>query len=201
MTSGTDGRVEGDRSGSFGQAHSLSPVDRFGIWLSRRSLHHHAGEFAGRRVADIGCGFEATFARSILDEVDTLTLVDLALAPDLLDDPRVLSIQGTLPGSLDDVADSSQDLTMCMSVVEHVWDDLALVRGLRRITAPGGTVVINVPSWLGKSALEFSAFRLGLSPAGEMNDHKRYYDPKDLWPLLVRAGFVPQGSGKKMWIG
>ena len=25
-----------------------------------------------------------------------------------------------------------------------------------------------------------------------MNDHKMYYDPKDLWPLLVRAGFIPQ---------
>ena len=25
-----------------------------------------------------------------------------------------------------------------------------------------------------------------------MNDHKIYYDPRDLWPLLVRAGFIPQ---------
>ena len=24
-----------------------------------------------------------------------------------------------------------------------------------------------------------------------MNDHKRYYDPRDLWPMLVEAGFVP----------
>jgi hypothetical protein len=48
-----------------------------------------------------------------------------------------------------------------------------------------------VPSWLGKRALEFSAFRLGLSPAEEMDDHKYYFDPKDLWPLLVRAGFRP----------
>jgi hypothetical protein len=24
-----------------------------------------------------------------------------------------------------------------------------------------------------------------------MDDHKAYYDPRDLWPLLVRAGFRP----------
>jgi hypothetical protein len=24
-----------------------------------------------------------------------------------------------------------------------------------------------------------------------MDDHKNYYDPRDLWPLLVRAGFKP----------
>ena len=24
-----------------------------------------------------------------------------------------------------------------------------------------------------------------------MDDHKTYYDPKDLWPLLVKAGFAP----------
>ena len=38
-----------------------------------------------------------------------------------------------------------------------------------------------------------SAARAGLSPAEEMDDHKTYYDPQDLWPLLVRAGFAPHG--------
>ena len=48
-----------------------------------------------------------------------------------------------------------------------------------------------VPSWRGRWFLELSAFRLGLSPKDEMDDHKNYYDVKDFWPLLVRAGFVP----------
>ena len=34
-------------------------------------------------------------------------------------------------------------------------------------------------------------FGLLFSPAEEMEDNKRYYDPRDLWPLLVRAGFTP----------
>ena len=36
-----------------------------------------------------------------------------------------------------------------------------------------------------------SAFRLGTSPAHEMDDHKMYYGKRELWPLLVRAGFKP----------
>ncbi len=60
-----------------------------------------------------------------------------------------------------------------------------------RILAPGGTCIVNVPSWIGKRLLELAAFRLSVSPRDEMDDHKRYYDPRDLWPMLVRAGFKP----------
>jgi hypothetical protein len=44
---------------------------------------------------------------------------------------------------------------------------------------------------LAKRFVEFCAFRLGLSSPEEMDDHKMYYDSKDLWPLLRRAGFLP----------
>ena len=55
----------------------------------------------------------------------------------------------------------------------------------------GGVLLVNVPTWTGKAFLELSAFRLGLSPACEMDDHRMYYGRRDLWPLLVRAGFRP----------
>ena len=58
------------------------------------------------------------------------------------------------------------------------------------VAAPGGVCLVNVPSWRGKRYLELSA-RLGLSPAEEIRDHKTYYDPADLWPLLIEAGFQP----------
>ena len=61
----------------------------------------------------------------------------------------------------------------------------------RRLLRPGGLLLVIVPTWRGKWFLEFSAFRLGTSPACEMDDHKAYYEKRDLWPLLVKAGFSP----------
>jgi SAM-dependent methyltransferase len=179
------------RSGSFGQQQRPSPIDRLGIWLSARSIRRHVGTFRGLRVVDVGCGYQATFARSVLAEVAQLTLLDLAIAPDLHATPRVSVHEGELPATLASVPTAGADLVVCINVLEHLWDDELTLAELHRIAVPGGCVVVNVPSWRGKVALETSAFRLGLSPREEMDDHKRYYDPRDLWPLLVKAGFQP----------
>jgi SAM-dependent methyltransferase len=182
---------EGERLTAFGQGFSPSPVDRFGVWLSARALRREVGSFGDKRLGDFGCGYDASFARSLLDEVASAVLVDVALAADLKADGRVTAIEGRLPDALAELADRSLDVALCISVLEHLWDPLAMLRELHRVTAAGGVCLVNVPSWQGKRFLEFSAFRLGLSPAEEMDDHKRYYDPRDLWPLLVSAGFVP----------
>jgi SAM-dependent methyltransferase len=87
--------------------------------------------------------------------------------------------------------DRSLDIITCVSVLEHLTRPEEALAEFRRLLAPGGVCLVNVPSWWGKWALELSAFRLGLSPRAEMDDHKRYYDPRDLWPLLVAAGFLP----------
>jgi SAM-dependent methyltransferase len=182
---------EGERLTAFGQTLSPSLVDRFGVWLSARALRREVGSFRGKRLGDFGCGYDAAFARSVLDEVASAVLVDVALAEDLKADNRVTAIEGQLPGALAELPDRSLDVTLCISVLEHLWDPLGMLRELHRVTAVGGVSLLNVPSWQGKRFLEFSAFRLGFSPAEEMDDHKRYYDPRDLWPLLVSAGFVP----------
>jgi SAM-dependent methyltransferase len=177
--------------GAYGQHRPPTPVDRFGVWLSARALRKHVTNFAGLRLGDFGCGYEARFVRSVLDEVGHATLVDVALAPDLKADPRVTVIEGALPDALGAVSDNSMDVVLCISVLEHLWDPVSMLRELRRVAAPGAVCLVNVPSWRGKRYLEFSAFRLGLSPAEEIRDHKTYYDPRDLLPLLAQAGFRP----------
>lgn len=184
-------RSERIREGAFGQDRRLSSVDRFGTWLSSRAIRRHAGSFAGLRIGDFGCGYDARFVRTVLDVVDEAVLVDVALAPDLETHPRVTAVRGRLPDAVEQIEDGSLDAVLCISVLEHLEDPLTALRGFHRLLRPGGVCLVNVPTWRGKRFLELSAFRLRLSPAEEMDDHKRYYDPRDLWPLLVAAGFLP----------
>jgi len=184
---------DADRAHAFGQVHSASAVDRLGIRLSGRRIRRAVRDFSGKRVGDFGCGYHASFVRSVLGRIERAVLVDIALAPDLLAHPKVRGIEGQLPGVLDEVESASLDVVLCISVLEHLWDPATALRHIRRVLAPSGVALINVPSWRGKRFLEFSAFRLGLSPVEEMDDHKAYYDPRDLWPLLVQAGFQPHG--------
>jgi SAM-dependent methyltransferase len=184
--------ADGGRAGSFGQHHELTPVDRFGVWLSGRSIRRHVPSFAGKRIADVGCGFDASFARTVLDQVEHAVLLDTAVDPDLKAHPLAEVVEGPLPDTLAPLPDADLDVVMCTSVLEHLWEPQRALDEMHRILRPGGVCLVNVPSWRGKTFLELSAFRLGLSPADEMNDHKAYYDPRDLWPMLVRAGFRPQ---------
>ena len=181
------------RSTSFGQLGAMSPADRLGIWLSGRRIRKEVGDFGDKAIGDFGCGYQAKFTRTVLGEVASATLVDVALAEDLKANPKVRAIEGALPDALGDVPDKSLDIVMCVSVLEHLWHPEVALAEFKRVLTPGGTCVLNVPSWRGKRFLELSAFRLGLSPAEEMDDHKWYFDPRDLWPLLVRAGFLPHG--------
>ena len=178
------------RSGAYGQTRALTPVDRFGVWLSAVAVRRHA-RFENARFGDFGCGFDARLARTQLDVARSAVLVDVALAEDLKANPKVQALEGSLLEVTPELPDASLDVVLCLSVLEHLWDPDIVLAEFRRLLAPDGVALINVPSWLGKPCLELAAFRLGLSPAEEMEDHKRYYDPRDLWPLLVRAGFKP----------
>lgn len=180
-----------ERQEAFLQTSRGTVVDKLGVWLSGWQIRRHVPSFDGKRVGDLGCGYQAAFSRTILGRVASAVLVDVALAEDLKNDARVQAIEGRLPDVLGMLPSASLDVVMVVSVLEHVDDPRRLLTEARRLLAPGGVALINVPSWRGKKWLELSAFRLGLSPAAEMDDHKTYYDVKDLWPLLVTAGFRP----------
>jgi SAM-dependent methyltransferase len=178
------------RSEAYGERRPLTPVDRFGVWLSSIAVRRHA-DFANKRLADFGCGYDACLARDLLPRVASACLVDVHLAEDLRQHPKVAAMEGTIEEVLPTIPDDSIDVVLCLSVLEHLGDPQAALDGFRRILAGEGVLLVNVPTWRGKMFLELSAFRLGVSPAIDMDDHKRYYDPRDLWPMLVRAGFRP----------
>ena len=179
------------RTESYLQDKQPSVLDRFGRWLSQRRLHSALNDAKGKTVADIGCGYKAALTTPYLDGLDQLILVDVSLDDDLIAHTRTQSHLGQLPDVLSSIPDATADLVISNNVVEHVWDDQRLLDELHRILKPGGRLCVNVPSWLGKWALEFCSFRLGLVPVEEIEDHKRYYNPQELWPMMVKAGFKP----------
>ena len=180
----------GERASSYGQDRPPTVVDRFGVWLGARAARRQAN-FDGARLADFGCGYDATFTRSQLAALRSAVLVDVALAEDLKRDPKVTAVEGSIVDVLPTLQSGSLDIVVCLSVLEHLWDPQAALDHFHRLLAPGGAAILNVPSWLGKPFLELASFRLGVAPAEEMDDHKAYYNPRDLWPMLVKAGFKP----------
>jgi SAM-dependent methyltransferase len=178
------------REESFGQADL--PATRVALRdrLILNSLLKRGEPYEGKRFADIGCGFHAQSSRVLIERAASTTLADVALADDLQAHPRVRALQGPLPEVLEQIDNGSIDALLCSAVLEHLWDPAATLRHFPRVLAEGGRALINVPSWRGKRILEFVAFRLGMS-TDEMDDHKMYYDPRDLWPLLIKAGFRP----------
>jgi SAM-dependent methyltransferase len=181
-----------ERDESYGQ-HGLSPVDRFGVWLSLRAIRRHVTLDESARVVDLGCGYEATLLRTIAGGIASGIGVDLRVSDATKEVPRLSFIELPIEDALPRLEPASADVIFAISVLEHLADPNQALRECHRVLAADGKLVVNVPTWRGKRFLELSAFRLGLSPAVEMDDHKMYYDSRDLWPLFVRAGFRPSG--------
>jgi 2-polyprenyl-3-methyl-5-hydroxy-6-metoxy-1,4-benzoquinol methylase len=180
-----------DRGTSYGQGHQMTLMDRAGGWLNVRQIRRRVRGFTGKSVADLGCGFNARFARTILGEAAHVTLIDLALADDLKQHPGVTAIEGELPEILARVESRTLDVVVCTNVLEHLWQPSVALQHVRRTLKPGGMAYLNVPSWTGKVLLETAAFRLGLTSPIEIDDHKTYYDRRELWRLVVSSGFKP----------
>jgi SAM-dependent methyltransferase len=185
--------MSGREDESYG-TKPLTWVDRLGVWMSARAVGQAVRRrFPGQRVRalDLGCGYHASLLVELRPLLSQGTGVDFHVSSQVSAIPGFQVIEGRVEEVLPRLEAGAYDLVTLINVLEHLQDDAGVLLGIRRLLSPGGLLVINVPTWAGKRALEFSAFRLGLSPRQEMNDHKMYYGIRDLWPLLVRAGFRP----------
>jgi 2-polyprenyl-3-methyl-5-hydroxy-6-metoxy-1,4-benzoquinol methylase len=75
------------------------------------------------------------------------------------------------------VDDGTFDVVTVLDVIEHVEDHIALVAEVRRVTRPGGKVMVTVP-----------AFRFLWGPQDEISHHHRRYVRPELRSVLERAG-------------
>lgn len=76
-------------------------------------------------------------------------------------------------------ADGSFDLVTCLDVVEHLDDDTAALREMRRVLRPGGHLLVTVPA---------HPFLWG--DQDEVNLHKRRYVADQLRERLIASGYT-----------
>jgi len=77
--------------------------------------------------------------------------------------------------------DRSFDLVMATDIVEHIADDAAALREIRRVLKPRGHLLATVP-----------AFRVLWGLQDEVSHHQRRYRMRELLGKLAAAGLVPQ---------
>jgi len=175
---------------SYGQ-HGLTLVDWLGLWLSQRAIRQHLPHRHDLEVLELGCGYRATQLIALEPKLKRGIGVDFQIAPELQTREKFTFHQGTIEQMLPKFESESMDVVMLISVVEHLADPQSALRSAWRLLRRSGVLLVNVPTWSGKRFLELSAFRLGLSSKTEIDDHKMYYEKRDLWPMLVGAGFKP----------
>src|SRR5574340_258940 len=118
---GTRIQSRGERTQSYGEGYQPTLVDRLGVWLSGRQIRRHVPEFQGKRLGDFGCGFHATFARTVLEQVDHAVLADVSLSAELRSHPKLQALEGPIPEVLRHLDSGSLDIILCISVLEHLW--------------------------------------------------------------------------------
>ena len=157
---------------------------------------------AGRRVLDVPCGqgfylhrysFVEPLCTAIGVELEPRTLARAGRALRGLGVPLTNASVYELPFDAD-----SFDAVICSEVLEHLDDDVAGLREVRRVVRPGGTVAITVPHanypfwWdpINKTLEAFIGRAIRRGPlAGIWAGHRRLYTRTALRSAVIEAGF------------
>jgi SAM-dependent methyltransferase len=135
------------------------------------------------RVLDVGCGSGAT--SEVLwrrgHQVVSMDPSDAMVAMCREHLGRAgLSTQHVRLGGVESISEqAAYDAVIALDVIEHIEDDLAALRHLRRALVPSGRLILSVP-----------ALSRLFGPKDVAVGHYRRYDRQPLCDLLARAGFA-----------
>jgi SAM-dependent methyltransferase len=128
------------------------------------------------RILDVGCGTGANLL--MLSEYGEAEGVDISEAALAFCRERGLDKVRLGAGEKLPYEDGTFDLVTALDVVEHMDDDLAGLREMRRVLRPGGRVLLFVPTFM---------FLWGLQD--DVSNHRRRYRLPELRRVLEQAGF------------
>ncbi len=128
------------------------------------------------RILDAGCGS----GRTLEELVDYGTAAGVELSPDAAEVARGRGCGEVHVGRLEELPwpSDSFDLITCLDVIEHVPDDRAALRELRRVSKPGGWLLATVP-----------AYQALWSYHDVANHHYRRYERATLRAAATDAGW------------
>lgn len=128
----------------------------------------------GDSIVDFGAGI-GTFARELERQGYRVHCIE----PDAAQ-ARAIAVAGLpVSASLEEVDDESVDYLYSLNVLEHIEDDVAMLREWRRKLKPGGKLLVYVP-----------AFQLLYSSMDRKVGHFRRYTRSDLVRKLHLEGFT-----------
>ncbi len=129
------------------------------------------------RVLDAGCGS----GRNMLELARLGSVTGVELSDTSVELARQRGVGEVIEGSVLEMpfADDSFDLAVSLDVIEHLEDDLAALRELRRTVAPGGSLLVTVP-----------AYQWLWSGHDEINHHHRRYTRRTLQRVAEQAGWT-----------
>jgi SAM-dependent methyltransferase len=133
---------------------------------------------ADARILDAGCGSGRT-----LDELAHYGRASgVDISQDAVDTARSRGHRDVRIGAIEEMPfdDGSFDLVTCLDVVEHTPDDRRALGELRRVTRPGGLLLVTVP-----------AYQSLWSSHDEVNLHYRRYRAGSLQTAAAAAGWAP----------
>ncbi len=139
--------------------------------------------YLGRRVMDAGCGI-GSFTHLLARKADYVLAVDLSPRNIEVVQQRfrrscnVEVLQTDLEHDISHTRSKAIDTVVCLDVLEHVQDDVALMRKFREIVQPGGAMLVKVPAcqWL-------------YGTTDIASSHYRRYAKSDLLAKAARAGW------------
>src|SRR5450759_1497089 len=131
---------------------------------------------AGTRILDAGCGSGRNMIE--LARYGAVTGVELSETSVAL--ARERQCGAVVAGSVLEMPfpDHSFELAVSLDVIEHLEDDLAALRELRRTVTPGGALLLTVP-----------AYQWLWSGHDEINHHHRRYTRRSLQRVAEQAGW------------
>jgi 2-polyprenyl-3-methyl-5-hydroxy-6-metoxy-1,4-benzoquinol methylase len=125
-----------------------------------------------KRVLDVGAG-SAIFSKHLLDRgAEFAICVDSAYATE-----RLENYNGKVIRFAREITPGGADLILLMDVLEHVDDDVGLMRASLAGAAPGAFVLISVP-----------AFQSLFSAHDRFLEHRRRYTARSLEAVVAAAG-------------